>query len=386
MMINQTASRLRQNIDKILGIWEQRVQIELVAAKYQGRLALRDSLPEYLAQLADALSSNIERTDARKLRDMRNITRIGEKHGKDRAESPKYTIDQLIKEYHILRQVLCDVLEEDSPLNDIELEVIVSSIEQGVNDASRKYSETLKIQKDKMTNSLTHDLRGPITTTKFSAQLILRKLDPDSTLVSKVKLIISKMDRLDQMITGLLDASRLEAGHTMPIEPKRCDLDAIIREVADELSLTYPDYFKVESCGKCEGFWDENGLRRVIENLLSNAIKYGFENKLITISLLQEDKSIELRVHNYGKPIPDKEIPHLFEQFRRFNPPDMNVGWGLGLTIVEAMVDAHKGSIRVESEEIEGTSFIISLPRDTRLMMNSMQQVPKSKESGESRI
>jgi signal transduction histidine kinase len=133
------------------------------------------------------------------------------------------------------------------------------------------------------------------------------------------------MDRLDQMITGLMDASRLEAGHSMPIEIKQCDLDLIIRQVTDELSLSYPDCFKVQSEGKCEGQWDENGLRRMIENLVTNAIKYGDENTSIAISLSQNKTSVELSVHNFGKPIPTDELPILFEQFRRLKSENFKI-------------------------------------------------------------
>ncbi|HXH32116.1 MAG TPA: histidine kinase dimerization/phospho-acceptor domain-containing protein [Bacteriovoracaceae bacterium] len=83
-------------------------------------------------------------------------------------------MDQLISEYHILRQVICDVLEKDKPLNPVEREVIVCSIEQAVNDAASEFSATLKDLKDQMTQILAHDLRNPLTTAKISTQLIMR--------------------------------------------------------------------------------------------------------------------------------------------------------------------------------------------------------------------
>lgn len=387
-MPNQTAHRLKKNIDKILSIWEERVNEEVVAAHHQGTVALRDSLPEYLLQLVDALSNTIDRTSARMRSDKVNSTRIGKRHGEDRAGSRNYTIDQLITEYHILRQVLCDVMEEEAPLTEVEREVIVCSIEQAVNDAATEYSDTLKGVKEKMTSALTHDLRNPLTSTKISAQLILRKLSADDSSVSKLKLIISNMDRLDQMIMGLLDASRLEAGQSMPVETKLCDLDLIIRQVTDELSLSYPDCFKVQSEGKCQGYWDENGLRRLVENLITNAIKYGEENTAISVSLSQNKSSIELSIHNFGKPIPSEEVPNLFEQYRRLRSSQDKPGWGLGLTMVKGMVDAHKGSISVESEKNKGTTFIIKLPKDARSSIensvphqadqpNQVEQVPQ---------
>jgi hypothetical protein len=93
-------------------------------------MALRNFLPEYflLLLLVDALSTNIDLTAARMNWDKKNSTRVGKKHGEDRAGSRLYTMDQLIIEYHILREVLCDFFEEEEPLTEIELEVIVCSI------------------------------------------------------------------------------------------------------------------------------------------------------------------------------------------------------------------------------------------------------------------
>jgi signal transduction histidine kinase len=365
-MANKTAHRLENNINKILSTWEERVNKEIKAAHHQETKALRDSLPQYLKQLADALSNSIDRTSARQRSDKVASTRIGKKHGEDRAGSRNYTIDQLITEYHILRQVLCDVMEEEAPLSDVEREVIVCSIEQAVNDAATEYSDTLKHVQEKISNTLTHDLRSPLTSTKISAELIMRKLEPDNSAIPKLKLIVSNMNRLDQMITSVLDASRLDAGQSMPVNFKFCDFDLILRQVIDELSLSYPDVFKVQSEGKCEGFWDENGLRRIIENLVTNAIKHGEENKPIKITLSQNKEDVELCVHNFGKTISHEEIPRLFEQYRRLKISRDKAGWGLGLSMVKGMVDAHKGSITVESKNMKGTSFIIKFPRDAR--------------------
>src|SRR5688500_9140836 len=124
-MSNITSERLRKNIDKILSIWEERVNKEVAAAHHQETVALRDSLPEYLNQLSDALSNTIDRTTARKRLDKMDSSRTGKRHGEDRAGSRHYTIDQLITEYHILRQVLCDVMEEEAPLTEVEREIIV---------------------------------------------------------------------------------------------------------------------------------------------------------------------------------------------------------------------------------------------------------------------
>lgn len=362
-MAKHISNRLRNKINEIMNIWEERVLKEISAAQHQETLALRDSLPEYLTQLADALSNTIDRTEARNIHDKSESTRVGKKHGKERASSQNYTMDQLILEYHILRQVICDVLEQENVLSPVEREVIVCSIEQAVNDAATEFSDTLRDIQDQLSHTLAHDLRTPITAAKTSAQLILRRPDDVDNCINKASRIANNMDRLDYMIKDLLDASLIRSGQSLPLEFGDCDLDWIVREVADEMNAIYEGRFQVSTKGKCIGYWNCDGLRRLLENLANNAIKYGQKDKIVTLSLSQSAESATLKVHNYGKVISDEDKAIFFQQYRRSRTSNKELGWGLGLTVVKGMVDAHKGTIEVESEEGKGTTFIINLPK-----------------------
>ena len=119
----------------------------------------------------------------------------------------------------------------------------------------------------------------------------------------------------------------------------------------------------MESSGECIGFWYEEGLIRIIENLISNAIKYGLKNSPVTISVSQDTHFANVNVHNEGKPIPDEEKKILFQQFKRSKDVEAKVGWGLGLTVVLSMVEAHGGTIEVQSDAQNGTSFVFKLPK-----------------------
>lgn len=363
-MPNSTSERLQKNIPRIMDIWIHRADEEVRAAHFQHTLALRNSLPEYLTQLVDALSHNIDRTSARKRFDKAESTRVGKKHGKERASSMNYTMDQMILEYHILRQVICDVMEDENVLlSPVDREVIVCSIEQAVNDAATEFSNTLKDIQEKLAHTLAHDLRNPIAAAKVSASLILRRPDNIDGTIKSASRIVGSMDRLDNMISDLLDASRIRAGEKLKLDIKECDLDFIVREVASEAALIHNVAFKIISDSSCKGFWNEDGLRRVVENLTNNAVKYGQKNSLITISLNQDSEKATLAVHNIGNPISKEDLPILFQQFRRAKSVEKKTGWGLGLTMVEGMVESHQGSIKVESEQGKGTTFTIELPK-----------------------
>ncbi|MBA2403947.1 MAG: sensor histidine kinase, partial [Bdellovibrionales bacterium] len=356
-MHNKISNLLKKRSTEIMNLWHERAIVEIQAAHFQKTLALRNSLPIYLSQLADALSTTINRTSARKRFDKDASTRIGQKHGKERAASRHYTMDQMILEYHILRQVIFDVLERDYKLSTIELEVIICSVEQAVNDAATQFTETLRNIQEQLSRTLAHDLRTPITAAKMNAQMIIRKADADIFYVDKARRINGSMDRLDMMICDLLDVSRLRSGESLPLEFKEFDFEMIVKEIVIELNYENPNSAILNSSGPCLGSWNENGIRRLIENLANNAIKYGKEKTPITLNLSQDEEKIILEVHNEGEPIPLEDQSLLFEQYKRAKSAESKVGWGLGLAMVKGMVEGHKGSIRVDSEAGKGTSF-----------------------------
>ncbi len=365
-MKNLTAERLERLSSKIMDEWEKRTLDEVKAANLQETLALRNSLPIYLSQLADALSKTIDRTHARKAADKLDSTRIGKRHGRERAVAFEYTMDQMILEYHILRQTICDVMETEAPLTPVEREVIVCSIEQAVNDAATQFSDTLRDYQDQMAHTLAHDLRNPLSTLRASAQLMTKKTDDAKWSQERLARIIHSADRIDRMIQGLLDVSRIKAVDEYMTQFKECDLDWLLNDIASEMNVCNDDRFIVKSSGKCVGFWNEDSLRRVIENLATNAIKYGEANTSVIFSANQEGQEAILKVHNSGKAIPAEEQSTLFQKYKRASSAENKIGWGLGLAVVKEMVDIHKGTIGVESDSDKGTEFVIRLPMDSR--------------------
>lgn len=366
-MTNKTSERLKQNKEKILQQWEERSKSEVAAALGQEKLTLRNSIPEYLNQLVNALSTNVSRSELRKKFELEESERIGRKHGNARAGSANYTIGQMIYEYHILRQVIFDILEEEAALTDIDREIIICSIEQAVNDAATQFSETLRDIQEYLTRTVAHDLRNPIAAAKMGSQLIQRKPNDADHSMKTAGRIGSSMDRLDSMIHDLLDASKLGAGESLPLKLEELDLDLIARQIADEFNYNYEDRFIVNSPGPIIGHWSKNGLSRIIENLATNAVKYGDTKAPITFNIEKKDHTVIFTVHNEGKPIPLEDQTILFQQYRRSKSAEGKEGWGIGLTLVKGLTESHHGKVSVVSEEGKGTSFTIELPLDSRV-------------------
>ena len=109
---------------------------------------------------------------------------------------------------------------------------------------------------------------------------------------------------------------------------------------------------------------DPDRMRQVIDNLLSNAIKYSPDGTAIEVIVRPADSEIETSVIDHGIGIPRDEIPQLFERFHRARNVSSRYygGLGLGLYIAKAIVEAHRGSISVESEEGRGSAFTVTLP------------------------
>ena len=360
----KSSIRLNDHKAEVMRVWTARCLKEVPSAGSAVPLVLKNSIPIYLTHLIEALATN-KKMDFKSVfaRDEEG-TRISKKHGADRAANPSYLLTEVIFEYHLLREVIFEVLESDGSLNSAQRDIVLDSIEQAVNDAAVEFSEIQTDIQKKFVNILTHDLKTPITSAKISAELILRREDMPLPAIDSSKRIIRSMNRIESMIQDLLDGSRVRAGEQLDLQFVECDLEEMIVEVVADMVLVYGDRFTLESKEKLIGIWARDGIRRTIENLLNNAVKYSTPGSPIVIKILKNPHMVQLEVHNEGNPISPADIPLLFKQFRRGASARKGVqtGWGLGLTLVKGVIDACKGKVRVESSVSEGTSFIIEIP------------------------
>lgn len=172
--------------------------------------------------------------------------------------------------------------------------------------------------------------------------------------------------RLLKLVNALLDFSRIEAGRTKAnLEPT--DLAALTAELASNfrsatekagLALTV-------ACPPLPApvLVDRDMWEKIVLNLLSNAFKFTFEGE-IAVSLRVEDGALVLEVRDTGSGIPASELPHLFERFRRIEGARGRSfeGSGIGLALVQELVNLHGGTVGVESVEGQGTTFTVALP------------------------
>lgn len=241
------------------------------------------------------------------------------------------------------------------------------AIVESLHAEAEKREQELRIEREireRFVSTLTHDLRTPLTAAKMSAQLLGReKINPDKKVTLQVR-IIDSLNRANQMIENLLDANSMNAGKTLSIEKSEQDIYSLINDILFDVITVHGDRFVLSSEEKSiKGFWSVDAIQRIMENLCANAVKYGDTRTPISITLSNSDTDVTISVHNMGNPIPLNEQTKLFNPFQRLESSDKTVkGWGLGLTLVKGLVEAHGGKISVTSSIEKGTTFSIVLP------------------------
>jgi signal transduction histidine kinase len=224
--------------------------------------------------------------------------------------------------------------------------------------------EQEKQLRDRFVTALAHDLRTPLTAAKTSAQLSIRQSTSPDQVEKLSGRVVDAMDRADQMVQDLLDAHRISAGQMLPLQKEHCDVKEFLTKITEDLATAYGDRFNLKCDDGLEGYWDPKYLRRAIENLCTNALKYGQDGAPILLRAEPLGGMAILSVHNRGEPIKPEDEENLFQLFHRGTSAQTagKHGWGLGLTIVKGIAEAHGGRVRVESSRERGTTFFIDLP------------------------
>jgi PAS domain S-box-containing protein len=222
--------------------------------------------------------------------------------------------------------------------------------------------------KQTLLSVISHELKTPVSIIKGYAGTLARE-DANwdkATLADGLAIIEEESDRLDRLITNLLEASRLQTGG---FQLQLCYLDLIdvAKNAVENLKATtnkhqfildFPeDYPPV--CGDYERLWE------VITNLISNAIKYSPNGGDIEINgIIADNDTVQLSVRDEGIGIPPVEQENIFDYFYRVDNRlvRQTSGTGLGLFLVKAVVEAHGGRVWVESSSGKGSKFTIELP------------------------
>jgi len=216
-------------------------------------------------------------------------------------------------------------------------------------------------------SSISHELKTPVAIIKGYAGT-LRRPDADwdpETLRKGLGVIEEESDRLDRLITSLLEASRIQAG-ALELHPAPLQIVGLVEKLVEEFrTQTDKHTFQFDFPANFPPVWvDFERIRMVLANLLSNAIKYSPRGGVIRVGGWVEGERSILYVSDQGIGIPETEIPRIFERFHRVDNrlSRTTAGAGLGLYLAKAVVEAHGGEIWARSQPGQGSTFYFSLP------------------------
>ena len=164
----------------------------------------------------------------------------------------------------------------------------------------------------------------------------------------------------------LLDLTRSRLGGGIPIQPKRFAINTLVKQLAGEFELMYPEHLlRIESDASISGDWDRDRMHQLLTNILNNAVRHGKAASPVHLHIFSEDTEAVIEVTNEGEPIPAAMLPFIFEAYRqgRGEGSVRSNGLGLGLFIAREIAHAHRGSIKVASSAGDGTTFSVRIPR-----------------------
>lgn len=280
------------------------------------------------------------------------------------------TAEQISRDGDLSRRIMV----EDSSKTDMLKRVGKkddSSLEHAPRDEIRKLIEAFNGMFDKLeaafekekrfTSDVSHELRTPLSVVISQSDYALE----DEEYREKALTVINReAKRMASLVNRLLTLSRSDSGRLKP-ELEEVDLSEICETVAwQQASIAAERSISVQSAIEpgIKVFGDEAMLIRVLLNLMDNAVKYGKENGYVKLSLTSGEGRSICTVEDDGIGIAKEDLPKIWERFYRVDEARSEEGSGLGLSMVEALVKAHGGTVEAASSPGKGSRFTVTLP------------------------
>jgi len=338
--------------------WLERVSQDVAGRRDVELTHLRDGMPDYLAALAKLLSApHSAQNGATSWRE------IAREHGITRVRVG-FDIDQLVREFMILRSVIEDFAREEIVLSSAQCSSLADLIEAAIATSVAAYVDAREYEARRRqaenVGFLIHELRNPLSAAIGAMEMVTRRATaaPEKSLA----IVNRSLQRLSQLIDQVLLTETLEA---RSVEPTRTDVrvgdlldasTAVARDVARKKGLA----FRVHADRSATMRIDPELTRSAVQNLVDNAVKYTDAGR-VEVSVEDRDAGWTFHVRDSCPGLSQEELRTIFEPFRRGSTTKK--GTGLGLSIARRAIEAQGGSIHAESSEAAGCHFWFTLPK-----------------------
>lgn len=364
--LDKLAALVKQERQSVLSRWRQQVR-ELPSARKLDIPTLNDHIPILLDELANALQSKSDQTIPEKLSDSSSTA-----HGLQRVQDA-FDIEEVVAEYNILRGCIHD-LADDHGLNlrGKPLFIINRVFDHAIGLALQTYAtrRALDVQqrREEYLAFVAHDLRTPLNAISLAGrvlELTLPKQGASGEASQMLKALRRNVQHLEALVVKVLEENtNLETEVGLKLERREFDLWPLVESLVHDLHPVagtdstrlfnrVPDDLVV--------FADAGLLRRLLQNLIANAIKYTPRGEVsIEARERRAEGTVECWISDNGAGIPEEFLESVFDKGE--TDPEIEGGMGLGLAIVKTFIEAHGGTVSVESKQGIGSTFRFSLP------------------------
>lgn len=215
-----------------------------------------------------------------------------------------------------------------------------------------------------------HELKTPLTTLMASLELLERRSRKGALLPEReqqmLRVGLEQVNQLNQLVNMMLDVARAQQGR-LTIARRPVEIISLVRQVIEAIQPRLQQH-SIElrtSAPELLIDGDATRLQQVVAHLVENAVTFSPNGGSITVAVEQDDRNVRVFVHDEGIGISAPDLPHIFDDFYTVAPRshEHGVGLGIGLYIVQEIVNLHGGKVEVQSEEGVGSTFTVVLPR-----------------------
>jgi len=222
-------------------------------------------------------------------------------------------------------------------------------------------------EKDEFLSIASHELKTPLTSIKAYIQLLDRKLklDKESAEANYVMKVKDQIEKLNVLITDLLDVSKIENGK-LKINKKPTNIEKVIDNAIETILQTHENNVRIQHHAVVPDLlipFDEIRIEQVLINFLTNAIKYSPQNNQVIVTTFADEDEVKVSITDFGIGIPDFKQDAVFRKFYRVEESSLQFqGMGIGLYICSEIIKQHHGTIGLSSIVGEGSTFYFTLP------------------------